>query len=301
MTNEFFERVTPWCFPHGESEAKLVLSVAEPVTAAGGECIEMRGTLDGPYCTAARTLPTQFALRTGIDSTAHAFALAQVTDPCFWTPALPFLYRLDIEATLADHPMRIDAIVGLRRWECEGPNFKLERKRVVLRGIEIPHTALPRISDARAVASALVVRHPNTEICEAADREGVAIVADLRGAGTGLPDELRLYAWHPSVMIAIVEEVGDDYVRHSLAPLLAKVVGARDAAAPADSDRYDLFAAEFAAGERPPAWLATCGKPVIAISRGVAYADFYEARTACDRLQADLAPEFNLAGYFVAS
>jgi hypothetical protein len=32
----------------------------------------------------------------------------------------------------------------------------------------------------------------------------------------------------------------------------------------------------------------------------VAYADFDEARAACDRLQAELAPEFDLAGYFVA-
>ena len=54
-------------------------------------------------------------------------------------------------------------------------------------------------------------------------------------------------------------------------------------------------------GERPPRWMATCGRPVVAIRRGAAYAGFEEARIACDRLQAELAPEFDLAGYFVES
>jgi hypothetical protein len=60
----------------------------------------------------------------------------------------------------------------------------------------------------------------------------------------------------------------------------------------------DVVAVELAAEERPPSWMASLGKPVIAIRRGGAYANLHEARAACDRLQAELAPEFDLAGYF---
>jgi hypothetical protein len=38
---------------------------------------------------------------------------------------------------------------------------------------------------------------------------------------------------------------------------------------------------------------------VIAIREGGTYADLQTARLACDHLQAALAPEFDLAGYFV--
>ena len=57
---------------------------------------------------------------------------------------------------------------------------------------------------------------------------------------------------------------------------------------------------ELQPGERPHAALAHCTLPVIAIRRGESYADFTTARAACDRLQAQLSPEFNLAGYFIA-
>ena len=61
-----------------------------------------------------------------------------------------------------------------------------------------------------------------------------------------------------------------------------------------------VIVAMLADGERPPAWMAACGRPIVAIRRGAAYADFEKARADCDRLQAALAPEFDLAGYFVA-
>ena len=41
-------------------------------------------------------------------------------------------------------------------------------------------------------------------------------------------------------------------------------------------------------GERPPAWMASCGRPVVAIRGGSTYADFEQALAGCDRLQADL-------------
>ena len=82
--------------------------------------------------------------------------------------------------------------------------------------------------------------------------------------------------------------------------LLAQQVKADDRIVEADvAAAADVIAVELAEGDRPPAWIAKVSKPVIAIRRGRVYADFFEARAACDRLQAELAPDFNLAGYFV--
>jgi hypothetical protein len=60
----------------------------------------------------------------------------------------------------------------------------------------------------------------------------------------------------------------------------------------------DAFAVELNPGDRPPAWLATCDKPVMAIRKNIA-SEIPTGRTGCDRLQAELAPKFDLAGYFV--
>jgi hypothetical protein len=301
MTTEIFERVEPWCFTHGESEAKFVLSVAEPVNATGSSAVEIRGALDGPYCTTARTLPTQYALRAGVDSTAHAFAMAQVADPCFWTPALPFLYQLDLDVTLDSRETKIDAMVGLRRWACDGASFRLNRKRVVLRGAAAPQTGESTLGIARASEAVLIVRDPPDAFCREASRHGVALIADLRGCAAKTPARLKLLAWHPSVLVALVDD--RDWSCSILSPIVPAscvVKATSDAATSADRPWARALTVELHAGERPPAWLAESGKPVIAIRRGVSYADFHEARAACDQLQADLAPEFDLAGYFVA-
>jgi hypothetical protein len=60
----------------------------------------------------------------------------------------------------------------------------------------------------------------------------------------------------------------------------------------------DAYAIELQSGERPPTWAATCDKPVIVI-RNDLEAEIRTARMSCDKLQAELAPEFDLAGYFV--
>ena len=65
------------------------------------------------------------------------------------------------------------------------------------------------------------------------------------------------------------------------------------------ADTCQAIIVELQSDQRPPTSLATLNKPMIAIRRGVAFNNLHEARAACDRLQAELAPEFDLAGYVV--
>jgi hypothetical protein len=283
-----------------DSEARLLLVDA---SAGGHNVVSLHGTLDGPNCLHARTLPTVFRLHARRDpESGAASAEVLVTDPCYWTPALPFLYTLIVELQMADGTeMTVSHPLALRRWCADGPNLRLERKRVVLRGAEMRRPEAGVLPTAHGVETALLVRQPDLAFCREANRQGVAIIADFRSMSGDALSALRACAWQPSVMMALVDDAAGEKLGRLAAPLLAAVVRRTDNdTAAVDRPWADVIAVEVAVDERPPAWLATCGKPVVAIRRGATYAAVYGARAACDRLQGDLAPEFNLAGYFVA-
>jgi hypothetical protein len=301
MTALITDLIQPRLTVATDGEARLVLIDS---SIGGREVISLHGTLDGPNCLHARTLPTVFRLHARRDpESGAASAELLVTDPCYWTPALPFLYTLIVELQLADGTdMTVSQPLALQRWHADGPNLRLERKRVVLRGAEIKHPEETVISTAHDAEIALLVRQPELAFCREANRQGVAIIADLRSSGSEALSALRALAWQPSAMIALVDDATGEKLGPSAAPLLAAVVQPTSVeSSVADHPWADVLAVELAIDERPPAWLATCGKPVIAIRRGAIYAAVHGVRTACDRLQGDLAPEFNLAGYFVAS
>ncbi|MCI0333277.1 MAG: hypothetical protein L0228_08650 [Planctomycetes bacterium] len=67
------------------------------VSDSGTEPIILHGTLRGPNCEMAHTLPAVFMFR-GVASAAEPTAEAIVSDPCVWSPELPHLYQADVVA-----------------------------------------------------------------------------------------------------------------------------------------------------------------------------------------------------------
>jgi hypothetical protein len=59
--------------------------------------ITIRGTLRGPNCELARTLPAVFMFRAAPQQSTPT-AEAVVTNPCTWSPELPHLYECDVVA-----------------------------------------------------------------------------------------------------------------------------------------------------------------------------------------------------------
>jgi beta-galactosidase/beta-glucuronidase len=59
--------------------------------------VTLRGTLRGPFCETARTLPAEFPFHKTTTIGPPA-AEAVVPDPCLWSPDLPHLYHADVEA-----------------------------------------------------------------------------------------------------------------------------------------------------------------------------------------------------------
>jgi hypothetical protein len=87
---------------------------AESGAAAGHEPITLRGTLRGPYCETARTLPAEFPFH-DLSPTRPLTAEAIVPDPCLWSPELPHFYRADVEAVRGAQVMaEYHGEIGLR-------------------------------------------------------------------------------------------------------------------------------------------------------------------------------------------
>jgi hypothetical protein len=267
-----------------ESHARILLAPRE-----GAKIAKIAGVVRGPFSEFSKTLTADSTIRPGM--TEGTFE-ALVVEPCYWTPALPFWYDLRLILTFADGVEREEIIpVGIKRFYCERRNFLVEGKRIVLRGMQIDSADEAALSAARNFETALIVNHANDGIYASANRLGVALVVDLRGAEWAACAELD---WHPAVMLVLVgaEQVADDKLRNVQTAVCVNATSEQPTVA------CDAYAIELQPGERPPAWATTCDKPVIVIRKDP-NAKIRDARAGCDKLQAELAPEFDLAGYFV--
>jgi beta-galactosidase/beta-glucuronidase len=88
-------------------EARVIVRYAE-------DDVRLIGCLRGPFCEKAHTLPAEYPLvrRAGQESAVEAI----VTDPCSWSPELPHLYRVEVEAIRGDTVVSAyHGELGLRR------------------------------------------------------------------------------------------------------------------------------------------------------------------------------------------
>ncbi|HEX5471161.1 MAG TPA: hypothetical protein VFW73_04710 [Lacipirellulaceae bacterium] len=82
---------------------------------AGSERVVLRGGVRGPYCESSHTLPAEFAFR-DIGTADVPQAEALVTDPCLWSPELPHMYHVDLEALAGERVIaEYHGTVGFRR------------------------------------------------------------------------------------------------------------------------------------------------------------------------------------------
>lgn len=288
------------------TESRAVLEI----TAFDWELVpSFSASLHGPACAYARTLPARYHAAAPLGTTAHHPAAARielvVPEPCYWTPALPFLYQLECRwRDGSGRECEEVRAVGLRRFIARRDSLYWNGERIVLRGAHVAAITAEMALEARSAEVALLVPGPSEEQCNLADLHGLPVIADVRESDPDVADLLRL-ASHPSVTMALID--GNQIEPDDLHQLPAGALFAV-ATYPADDSTLSsqtmpewssVIAVELEPGMRPPTWVASHGKPVIAIRPQGAYADLQAARTACDHLQAALAPEFDLAGYFV--
>jgi hypothetical protein len=267
-----------------ENHARILLAARE-----GSGVAQVTGVVRGPFCDFSRTLTADSSINRGMsDGTFESL----IVEPCYWTSSLPFWYDLRLTVTHKDGTTREGVFpVGLKRFYCDRRNFLLEGKRVVLRGVQVDSSGAEQLDAARKHETALIVKHADEGLCATASRLGVPLIVDLRGAESATSSG---WDWYPAVMLVLIAEEQVDTVKlRSVYTAICVGAGSEPPTGPCDS-----YAIELQSGERPPFWAANCDKPVIVIRKD-SEAEIRTARTGCDKLQAELAPEFDLAGYFV--
>ncbi len=270
-----------------ENYARILLSARD-----GSGIVEIAGMVRGPYSEFAKTLTADFPLKPTV---VAGQVESLIVEPCYWTSHMPFWYDLRLKLLLSDGTQREEILrVGIRRFFCEGRNLCLESKRIVLRGLRHNSPTEDDLLLARKCETALLIKDWSKEIGLAASRFGVPLVVDLSGHEFVDRNVLNDLDWSPAVMLTLMHR---DQLTNS-GPRQCFVGAYVDGKMQESNIKCDVFAVQLADGERPPAWLAKCNKPVIAIRKNMG-SEIATARAGCDRLQAELAPEFDLAGYFV--
>ncbi len=292
-----------------------------------GERLQLDGTLVGPRRGRDMTLPTTVKLVdiTGdrpVDAAAgRALARGVFTEPAYWTPELPNLYRLQARVHRGDRTVAVyDEMIGLRRLGVRGRSLWLEGRRWVPRGLTIPTTGFDPVS-LRSLSAAAVIDDPTEEICALADQAGVAIVARLLDAdrqpleATRVAERIAAWSLHPSVVLAVVPRLASDEQSAAIVAVARPLKGTMligqevdgtqspDAVTGALVDMVDCLIVDLPRDGLPhDAWRSggswrTDGtptdkppteKPLLA-QRAVATGTAAEHRQECDRFQASLA------------
>jgi hypothetical protein len=225
-------------------------------------------------------------------------------DPCYWSPVFPAHYRLQLEDA-AGRLVGPTATVGLRRLEAHGPHLWLDGRRWVFRAAEHVRVDVGDMDTWSEQLLGLVVDTLAADMANEASGAGVPLA--VRVPDQSWQSRLRQAVWHPAVQMAVVPSdwKGDVGQLRSLAPgllLVADLTGGAVSLAPEWADAL-LCPADAnlleTAGRQPPR------RPLMAYAADWASGDdasplsALQCRRACDRLQRDLAPRFDLSGYIV--
>ena len=274
------------------ASCRVYARIARP---ADCERAELRGTLSGPVCPYAQTLPAEFAL---VDRGPGLTLLAEaiVPEPCFWTPEMPFLYKAEVELHVDGKLLASTSrTFGIRPLAASGGKLIYAGRTWVLRGVmadEVPPTELTAWHEAE---TAICLRNPSDAICDEASRVGVLVVAALEQSE--VHEIRRLRRW-PAVGMIAVSSAGELELRGlSHNAILAQRFAAGEALHWAGWG--EAAVCEVRDADAPSDVLADSTMTIVACRPAGSLESVAEGRAACDRLQRDLARHGQFAGYIV--
>lgn len=298
--------------------AEVLLTAELPADLAARKRFTFAATLRGPQSSRATTLPVRIAVQTVAqqpEATATRLTGRVVlTEPAYWSPELPMLYRLEGHLHADDKPVGIlDDTIGLRRLGVRGHSLWLDGRRWVPRGVTCagPTTAEPdpQMQAAHRLGLVAVVTLGLTDAVEAgvvnafweqrlleADRNGHPLFVRLN---PGLSQQATkqtvvALARHPAVLAVILPEPlvarAVDFKPQAGTMLLAAEVATANPP-PQSAPAIDLLLAHLPINDTPAAsWRQPGPLPALAWS-----STGPQDRNGCDALQRTLA-SWRLAG-----
>ncbi len=254
--------------------------------------------VEGPKCRYSTTLPTRVKLtHRGVTNWGDLPALVAETflpDPCPWSPELPFLYRVIGEVRLGERVIaEVDQTFGIRPISAVRKRIVLHGKTWVPRGVGCVIRDIP-MEVWRETATTVLDGQDDAKLQEASE-VGVTSVAFIHGAGEEVAKAARRMSCFPSVvMIHAIAHVSPSLVASARNTLFISDYNNRS-----DSDQSQVDFLYICPPDAAWSWPQDSSKPVIAFRPAMIPASPYEARAACDTLQADMAGKCDPAGYFV--
>ena len=174
-----------------------------PADATAG--LQLCGSIHGPECAYARTLPTRFSL---IDAGPGLTMLARamITEACFWSADMPYLYTATVELRRGAEVMaRVERTLGIRLLVARGNELQWEREPFALRGTYREELSVAELADLHSGQQVVLTRNPSDEALREASRGGVLLLALVNGSSEEVLTQLRQLGRWPAVGMAIVE------------------------------------------------------------------------------------------------
>jgi hypothetical protein len=236
----------------------------------------------GPYSKLGKTLPV-YTLFHQIGEGSYQ---ATVLDPAIWTHDHPVFYRIKFSETA------IPAIVGIRKNEVCARSVFVDGRRYVIRAGSIREDSL--IADFAGLRLAILVKCDDIPRLETATYQGIPVLVDASSENE-LQNLAYLTSW-PCVMAVILPgSLTNDFVSTaglSTNPLRLARLGPRDQLPSWAHGAVISFDSLIS-------MKIDRNYPVLAERRTADLVGAAVIRRSCERLQCDLAPQYNLAGYIV--
>jgi hypothetical protein len=226
-------------------------------------------------------------------------AKAHVIDPCFWTPDLPAIYDVTINLVRGNKTVATSRReIGLRSLRAEHNGLLLGGKRWILRGVQDVSTTAELPRHWHAAAAAYMAAAPADERLAEASQWGSLTVVSVE-ADAQITADLRRLAAQPGVAIVVISgKVPATIEPRQVAPNLLLAAPADAHNLPVPTWAHLIWAAAHDSDDI--AMLkASWHLPIIAVRPLPHRLPIEEARAECDRLQRDLAPIGQFAGYVV--
>ena len=285
---------------YGQTTSASAHIYARLPSVEGKSGLTLAGDVHGPECRYSTTLPATVPL-CDMGPGKSLLARAIVPDPCFWSPRLPALYRVTVQLIKGGEVVETaERRLGLRLLGARGQSLFLEGQRWVLRGVLRDEVPPAELSSWRETSTAMVARDPDDDLCGDAARRGVLLVACVTGSGDQICSTLRRLARSAAVAVAVLD--GRPPVEENMLQAAANIILAQrfDRESPVEPAPWaQVVVVEVDGPERLPGLIAGCALPVFALRPGGPFDGVIQARAAGDRLQRDLVPCGNLAGYIV--
>ena len=295
--NERFEDELELFF--GEATPAQARVYAQLSRAGWPEGVTLTGTIRGPHCEYAQTLPATFRFADrGAGETLLAEAV--VPDPCFWTCPLPYLYDVVLELRRGNEVLpQVKRPFGIRPLAAKGRSLMFAGKRWVLRSGWGGQASAADIPQWRAHHAMLFAPQYDTELFAAASRHGVLVVADTLECSSSKDNPDRRLARHAAVGIVLRSDGPADALskRRTGNLLYAQVISPGASAEVADW--ADVVVGEVTQPETFSRQFADCRVPVIARGGSGEPVPVATVRERCDELQRALAPYGDYAGYMM--